>query len=505
MATAFGLTLHPELQGKIPPFRDTYQTAIFFATQKLLRDRVLGIEQVCENPFNIALNLTNKPDSTQMLGCISHNNPRIIPYALDPLPHFSLKNCQLHNLFEIGRNRPIPLFILGGLYSTPDFLIEKKAICFGNARNYPLRLFEIGRNRPIPLPTENDTVIAKTNDNNEPKCSWDKFPECKTVQPDILATLQIEWGGLVTKTGMLAVIVALSFAMSHWVRSWILWFLAGILLSFLHCLLMQAFFHGMSFWIWAVVVFCWVGLMGRVLHFSVERKFRDSAMHFVMGICMPILFIPNFQDNWLLYGWVMALLLTLVYTFNKKNISEENEKAIVILYFVTVASIVLFLAETALPRLDDQSSLWSLWMPLLFTIGMARVLNSYDELGGKEKRINASFYFGGGVGLAIFMVYCGTSWWNNYNTFNESEPFYWLEGLSAWPSQLLRLSVILFAGGFVYWGHNRIQKMHEDLQLNGPHANFSLPRYGAERLGFVDACFIGNWKLEIGFRQRCRN
>jgi hypothetical protein len=32
VASHFGLTLHPDLQGSVPPFRDSYQTSMFFAT-----------------------------------------------------------------------------------------------------------------------------------------------------------------------------------------------------------------------------------------------------------------------------------------------------------------------------------------------------------------------------------------------------------------------------------------------------------------------------------------
>ena len=38
VASAFDLKLRPELQGEIPPFRDSYQTAFFLATQMALKD-----------------------------------------------------------------------------------------------------------------------------------------------------------------------------------------------------------------------------------------------------------------------------------------------------------------------------------------------------------------------------------------------------------------------------------------------------------------------------------
>ena len=49
-----------------------------------------------------------------------------------------------------------------------------------------------------------------------------------------------------------------------------------------------------------------------------------------------------------------------------------------------------------------------------------------------------------------------------YITQVSTEPFYWLEGVSIWPSQILRLSVILFAGIFFYWGYHHIKKEYKN-------------------------------------------
>ncbi|WP_262965591.1 hypothetical protein [Methylobacter psychrophilus] len=65
IASAFDLKLRPELQGNIPSFRDSYQTAFFLATQMVLK---------------------NETDSTN-------------PITIQPPPR----------LFEIGRSHPLPL------------------------------------------------------------------------------------------------------------------------------------------------------------------------------------------------------------------------------------------------------------------------------------------------------------------------------------------------------------------------------------------------------------
>jgi hypothetical protein len=88
-------------------------------------------------------------------------------------------------------------------------------------------------------------------------------------------------------------------------------------------------------------------------------------------------------------------------------------------------------------------------------------------------------------------------WWNHYISQDYAEPFYWFEGVSAWPSQLLRLLALLFAGGFYWWGHKRIQKMQLALQARPSSHNhetiFALP-VGLSGVSGWNALFVGNWK-----------
>jgi hypothetical protein len=88
-------------------------------------------------------------------------------------------------------------------------------------------------------------------------------------------------------------------------------------------------------------------------------------------------------------------------------------------------------------------------------------------------------------------------WWNDYIIKADAEPFYWLEGLSIWPSQLLRLSTLLFALGFFWWGIKRIKKMQTDLQAgsfsHSHEAIFSLPDIHSE-IGGWNSLFVGSWK-----------
>lgn len=392
VATAFGLTLQPKLQGKIPPFRDTYQTAIFFATQKLLRDRVLGIEQVCQSPFKNALHLVKEPDSFQKLYC----------------------NWQKS-----------PLFILDGFYPFPYFHMETKDTRIANLRNYHLpRLFEIGRNRPIPLPTEHDTVIAKTNDNNEPKCSSGCFSECKTVQPDILATLYFD--SEIDGVGKIIVMITiLLLVLSSWVRERAWQFVVGASMAL-------PIFYGALFIYLAFQIYWLLGLIILIVIYSVVCWLWHKGINTLLLLvlfCLVLLYLA------ISYYWLLALIIVL---------------------------------------------------PLFFLIH-----KFWQKSMDKTPQ-----YFGAVVGLALFLLYLVSDFWNEYNISPDTEPFYWLEGVSAWPSQLLRLSVILFAGGFWYWGHKRIQKMQEDLQwVDGLKATFALPKQ-AEAIDFSKVWFISCWQSD---------
>ncbi|PPD47264.1 MAG: hypothetical protein CTY13_05930 [Methylobacter sp.] len=112
-------------------------------------------------------------------------------------------------------------------------------------------------------------------------------------------------------------------------------------------------------------------------------------------------------------------------------------------------------------------------------------------------------YYLGGLGVMAILAYFLARSWNNYITRTNAEPFYWLEGVSAWPSQLLRISLILFAAGFFLWGRLKIRKMQKNLAAQIPedlqHQEeslqqiFALP-YKPDQLGHCDVLFIGSWE-----------
>jgi len=101
--------------------------------------------------------------------------------------------------------------------------------------------------------------------------------------------------------------------------------------------------------------------------------------------------------------------------------------------------------------------------------------------------------------VILLLVYWLTPfWWNHYIIQQDAEPFYWLEGTSAWPSQLLRLMACLFAVGFYRWGALRIKKMQNDLQIQDGNTQrtFALPANPA-RLGNCEVLFVGSWRSEV--------
>jgi hypothetical protein len=258
VASAYDLELRQELQDRIPPFRDSYQTAFFLAAQ-------------------IAIKMGQKDEES------------IADQMLIPDP----------------------------------------------------RMFEIGRSRPVPLPIIKDTVLAtRMNEDNEPSCSWTQWRACKTLQPRIFATSQLQWT------------------------------VAG-----------------------------------------------------VMILVMVVLLPP-------MISWRVRERIVSAFKFSKSHP-----------YTLTGIGIVLLLL--------------AYW-------------------------------------LAPF------SRWNRYIIETNAEPFYWMEGVSIWPSQLLHLSAFLYAAGFFLWGHNRIRKMQQNFQAEGEKSkrSFSFPTDPA-RISRCGVLFIGSWKPEV--------
>lgn len=85
--------------------------------------------------------------------------------------------------------------------------------------------------------------------------------------------------------------------------------------------------------------------------------------------------------------------------------------------------------------------------------------------------------------------------WNSYNSQTYAEPFFWLEGVSAWPSQLLWILASLSAFSFFIWGYNRISAMQHNLQIptNQLATTFALPESPSIPC-WLKMLFIGSWE-----------
>ena len=106
----------------------------------------------------------------------------------------------------------------------------------------------------------------------------------------------------------------------------------------------------------------------------------------------------------------------------------------------------------------------------------------------------------GGIGLFL-LISLLFKCWNLYAMQSNAEPFYWLEGVSIWPSQCFRLAAFLFAGGFYFWGKNRLDSMRTEIQQDKSDeltaAIFALPEYDADKDPLkdrpCDVLFVGSW------------
>ncbi|MDD1615301.1 MAG: hypothetical protein CG439_367 [Methylococcaceae bacterium NSP1-2] len=108
------------------------------------------------------------------------------------------------------------------------------------------------------------------------------------------------------------------------------------------------------------------------------------------------------------------------------------------------------------------------------------------------------YHWIGFVLFLVFLVYLTDLWWNGYiKNDAKAEPFYWHEGISIWPSQLLRLSTLLFAALFWYWGYKQIETMQKAFQAvsSADHHKsvFALPT-DPNTLDRWSVFFIGSWE-----------
>ena len=197
------------------------------------------------------------------------------------------------------------------------------------------------------------------------------------------------------------------------------------------------------------------------------------------------------QLNWTWEGLIVvfmaAILLYLVSWLVRERLKQFTREVAVVL---TLAYLLTWTFATR--QLRDLHWLWGVEMVAILISFFCWWVLKREEKRSRPFKLHP--YFALAVGLMLFLAYSHTPFWNTYITQGDAEPFYWLEGVSAWPSQMLRLSVILFAGLFFLWGHGQIKKMQEDLQLSKTiQATFSLPAQHTE-LKKCDVLFVGSWE-----------
>ena len=376
VASAFGLELRPELQGEIPPFRDSYQTAFFLTTQLALKSGA-GIETL-PSQFELALFPNFQLSFIADTDAASNPPPKwSLTYDLPTASAFDLTlHLDSQDKILLFRDRDSSAF----------FLSERMVLEKVSQQILP-RLFEIGRSRPVPIPTSQDTVTTARME-NDPRCSWSRWLFCNTMQPNIFSTSQLHW----TWGGMKIVVIM------------------------------------------------------PLLLFFVSWRARERMGQFMIG--------------------VTGVLLP--------------------------ATCLLWVFAAPPPQLH--------W---IWGVGMVAILFSFVSHWVLESVIpfKRPFYFGLGVGvLLLFITYYCMPLWNNYITQLKAEPFYWHEGVSIWPSQLLRLLACLCAAWVFYLGRRRIKKMQQDLQAQRGakiQRTFALPAKPVQFVGRCDVLFIGSWKPQV--------
>jgi len=213
VASAFDLKLRHELQGKIPPFRDSYQTAFFLATQLALKGWPFFPSQISSLIFEEAL------------------RPKLFSITDLDVDSYPTKRHQALNLLvtsafdpKMARKFQVKIMSFRDIYRTAFFLPAQTVLLsredeMGIDGLFRPSLFEIGRNQPVPLPTRNDTVLPKHWDDRKTKCSWkkDEWSDCKSnVKPGIFATFQMDWSKGVGVVPIVSMLLFLVFW--EWIR-----------------------------------------------------------------------------------------------------------------------------------------------------------------------------------------------------------------------------------------------------------------------------------------------
>ena len=148
--------------------------------------------------------------------------------------------------------------------------------------------------------------------------------------------------------------------------------------------------------------------------------------------------------QWTLGGIIVIALVAILLSFVSWWIRERIKQ------FMLGIGLLLILA--AFPTMIFTTS----QLHWIWGVGMAAIVFSFVSPRIRERvKFNLPCYFGIGIGGLLFLAYWHTPLWNTYITRTDAEPFYWHEGVSVWPSQLLRLSACLFAIVFFFWGHIR--------------------------------------------------
>ena len=153
--------------------------------------------------------------------------------------------------------------------------------------------------------------------------------------------------------------------------------------------------------------------------------------------------------------------------------------------------------KTVQPRIFATSDLqWSFngIFSIIILIGITYLVNW---------RVRMNSWYLNCVALILLMVVLLIQWWNHsWNVYmfqNNAEPFYWNEGVSIWPSQLLRLLVIPFVIGFLIWGNKRIKTMQDKFQAQwGAKLSRRLPyQKNPKSLGAAKCFLLGIGKGTI--------